>query len=99
MYHPTNSLLEFVELFNSRGEPQDLSGYQLAGSIGYTFPAGTTISGGGVVVVARSPADLQSTYGISGVLGPFTNDRPTFGGTVDVLTQACAIFPPVDHPD
>src|SRR5438270_13163165 len=41
MYHPTNSNLEFIELFNSRGEPQDLSGYQLGGSISYTFPAGS----------------------------------------------------------
>src|SRR5487761_2066721 len=43
MYHPTNSQLEFVELFNSRGEPADLSGYRLGGSISYTFPNGTTL--------------------------------------------------------
>src|SRR5436309_2415882 len=66
MYHPadtpgtihtnaqgivTNSL-EFVEIFNSRGEFQDLSGYQLDGDIHYTFPAGTLIQGRGFVVVA-----------------------------------------------
>ena len=61
MYHPTNSALEFVELFNSRAEPQDLGGYQLSGNINFTFPTGTAIPGGGFVVVANSPSDLQST--------------------------------------
>jgi hypothetical protein len=99
MYHPTNSLLEFVELFNSRGEPADISAYQLSGSISYTFPNGTTLPGGGFVVVARSPGDLQSAYGISGVLGPYTNNLPNDSGTVMLLNQAGAVFLEVDYRD
>src|SRR5262249_27925203 len=76
MYHPTNALLEFVEIFNSRGEPQDMSGWQLKGSADYTFSAGTVLPGGGFVVVAKSPADLQTAYGITGVFGPWTNELP-----------------------
>src|SRR5437763_6955441 len=88
MYHPTNSNLEFVELFNSRSEPQDLSGYQLGGSISYTFPAGTEISGGGLLVVAKSPGDLQSAYGLTGVFGPFIGNLPNSKGKVRLLNQA-----------
>ena len=96
MYHPTNSLLEFIELFNSRAEPQDISGYNLAGSIRYTFPAHTTIPGGGFVVVARSPADLQSAYGLAGVFGPYSNSLPG-SGAVQLFNQSGALFFEVDY--
>ncbi len=99
MYHPTNSALEFVEIFNSRGEPQDLSGYQLQGSAGFTFPPGTTIAGGGFLVVAKSPTDLQNVYGLGGVLGPFTNSLPNNGGTVELLNQAGGVMLQVDYGD
>src|SRR5258708_2874283 len=106
MYHPANTRgtsnsngqgfvinsLEFVAIFNSRGEPQDMSGYQLGGSINYTFPAGTLIPGGGFLVVAKSPADIESVYGISGVLGPFANNLPNGNGTVVLLNQAGGVF-------
>jgi hypothetical protein len=97
MYHPTNSNLEFIELFNSRGEPQDLSGYQLGGSISYTFPAGSQISGGGLLVVAKSPGDLQSAYGLTGVFGPFTNNLPNSKGTMRLLNQAGAVLLEVNY--
>jgi hypothetical protein len=99
MYHPTNSLLEFVEVFNSRGESQDMSGFKLGGSIDYTFPNGTMLSGGGFVVVAKSPADLQTVYGITGVLGPFTNNLPNDSGTVKLINQAGAVFLEVKYSD
>jgi hypothetical protein len=99
MYHPTNSALEFVELFNSRAEPQDLGGYQLAGSISFTFPAGTTIPGGGFVVVARSPSDLQSAYGITGVFGPYSNHLPGGSGSVQLFSQAGALLLETDYSD
>ena len=99
MYHPTNSLLEFVEIFNSRGEPADLSGYQLGGSISYTFPNGTTLPGGGFLVIARSPSDLQNAYGLTGVLGPYANTLPNSSGTVTLLNQSGAVFLQVDYSD
>ncbi len=111
MYHPaktrgvtnvdadgyvTNSL-EYVELFNTRGEPQDLSSYQLQGSIAYTFPAGTVIPGGGFLVVAASPADVQSVYGLSGVLGPFLGNLPNSTGLVRLVNQAGGVFLEVNY--
>src|SRR4051812_42783340 len=74
MYHPPpradGKKLEFIELFNSLDTPEDLSGYRLSGDLEYTFSPGTVLPGRGFAVVARSPADLQSVYGMSGVLGP-----------------------------
>ncbi|HSU53290.1 MAG TPA: lamin tail domain-containing protein, partial [Candidatus Dormibacteraeota bacterium] len=99
MYHPTNSLLEFVEILNTRGEPQNLSGYHLAGSISFTFPTNTTLGGGQFIVVAKSPSDLMTAYGISSVLGPFTGSLPNDSGTVELLNQAGAVLLEVDYAD
>ena len=97
MYHPTNSALEFVELFNSRGEPEDMGGYRLSGSVDYTFPPGTIIPGGGFLVVARSPADLQNAYGLTGVLGPFSGSLPNDSGKVRLRNRTGAIYLEVNY--
>jgi len=99
MYHPTNAALEYVELFNSRGEPADLSGFRLAGSVSYTFPPGTTLPGGGFLVVAMLPASLQSTYGLSDVLGPFAGNLPNNSGTILLVNQAGGIVLQCDYSD
>ena len=65
--------LEFLELYNSNPWFQDIGGYQLTcADMNYTFPAGTQIAGGGYLVVAAAPADLESVYGITNVTGPYT---------------------------
>jgi hypothetical protein len=99
MYHPTNSALEFIELFNSRAEFQDLTGYQLGGSIYYAFPAGSMIPGGGFIVVAKSPVEFQNAYGLTGVLGPYTNNLPNDSGTVRLLNQAGGVLLAVNYSD
>jgi hypothetical protein len=98
MYNPTNNALEFIELFNSRGEPQDLSGYKVRGSITYNFQPGTVIPAGGFVAVAKSPTDLLNTYGVS-AYGPFTNSLPNSSGTVQLLNQSGGVFLEVEYSD
>jgi hypothetical protein len=110
MYHPadvfvgTNEAeLEFIELANSRGEPENISGYRISGDVDYTFPPGTVIPGGGFLVVARSPADMQAVYGLSGVLGPWdgasTNGLPNDSGTVRLRHRTGAVFLEVNYSD
>ena len=65
--------LEFIELYNSNPWFQDVSGYGITcADMNYTFPAGTQIPGGGYLVVAAAPADIESVYGITNVMGPYT---------------------------
>jgi hypothetical protein len=99
MYHPARSNLAFVEIFNSQGEAQDLSGYQLSGSVQFTFPSGTMLPGGGFAVVARDPNALETAYALSGVYGPYTNNLPNGSGTVRLLSQAGAVFLEVNYSD
>ncbi|HXC98006.1 MAG TPA: lamin tail domain-containing protein [Verrucomicrobiae bacterium] len=64
--------LEFLELYNSNPWFQDISGYEITcADMNYTFPAGTQIPGGGYLVVAAAPADIESVYGINNVMGPY----------------------------
>ena len=52
--------LEYLELYNSNPWFQDISGYQITcADMNYTFPAGTMIPGGGYLVVAAAPADID----------------------------------------
>ncbi|MBP8259618.1 MAG: lamin tail domain-containing protein [Verrucomicrobia bacterium] len=99
MYHPADDRLEYVEIFNSRAEPEDLSGCELGGSIRYTFPPGSAIPGGGFLVVAGSPADFRSAYGIDAVLGPFTGSLPNSEGVVTFRNQAGGLFLEVEYAD
>ena len=65
--------LEFIELYNSNPWFQDISGYQITcADMNYTFPPGTTIPGGGFLVVAAAPNDMESIYGITNIMGPYT---------------------------
>ncbi|MBK8001659.1 MAG: lamin tail domain-containing protein [Verrucomicrobia bacterium] len=86
--------LEFVELFNALGEPQDISGYRLDGAADFKFPAGTVLAPGAFLVVARNPADVEAVYGITGVLGPFsnTNNLPNNSGTIQLRHRTGAVF-------
>ncbi len=108
LYHSPSVLLgtnlarlEFIELFNSRDEPEDLSGYRLSGDVDYVFPARTVLPGGGFLVVARAPTDLQSVRGLVGVLGPWvgadTKALPTEAGQIRLRHRTGAVLLDVDY--
>lgn len=105
MYNPPprtdGRRLEYLELFNTAGTPEDLSGYRIAGDVDYTFPAGTVIPAGGVLLVARNPADVAAVYGLSGVLGPFdaSANLPNAEGTIRLRNRVGAVFLEVEYSD
>jgi hypothetical protein len=87
MYHPKarpdGRQTEFVEIYNSMSIFEDISGYRLSGDVDYTFPNGTVLQPGAFLVLAKVAADVQSVYGISGVLQfGVTNVTTNILGTV-----------------
>lgn len=92
-------VVEFVELYNSQPYFEDLSGYRIGGSVDYTFPPGTIFPGGGFLVVAKAPADIQSAYGITNVFGGYTNALPPGGGTVRLLNRSGAVLLEINYSD
>ena len=96
MYHPADRTdgreLEFIELYNSQPFYEDISGFQIAGVTGYTFPAKTIIPGGGFLVVAVNPADVKAVYGLPTVLGPLSHKLPGKSGQLQLLNEQGAVY-------
>ena len=94
-----NTAAEFIELHNTGPDPVDLSGWRFSKGISFTFPAGTTITGGGFLVVAPSVAAFQAANpGVANVVGDWTGTLSNSseqirlvnagGQTVDEVTYA-----------
>ncbi len=103
MYHPAPNAdgrrTEFVELYNSNPFFEDISGWRLSGDIDYIFPANTVIQGNSFLVVAPVPADVMAAYGITGVLGGFTNAIPNDSGTLRLRKRSGGVVLEVSYSD
>jgi regulation of enolase protein 1 (concanavalin A-like superfamily) len=84
--------LEFVEIYNSNPWFHDISGYRITcADMNYTFPPNTQIPGGGYLAVAAVPADIQSVYGTTGVMGPYTGNLKK-SETLQLLDEQGAVL-------
>ena len=91
-----NRVVDFIEIYNSNPFFQDMSGYKLSGDVDFVFPQGTIIPGGSFKVVAAVPADVQAVYGLSGVMGPYT-DSLKRSGTVRLRDEQNAILLEINY--
>ena len=82
MYHPVDDTLEYVELYNTTPFTNRLDGCRLSSAIDYVFPSSTVIPPFSYLVVAQNPAAVQTAYGITGVLGPYSNALPNGSGCI-----------------
>jgi len=55
--------VEFVELHNPDASDVDLTGWYFSSGILFTFPAGAILPGGGYVVVAQDPSQIELKWG------------------------------------
>jgi hypothetical protein len=110
MYHPTNRAdgrnLEYIELHNAGELPERVGGYRLSGDVEFTLPTNVVMPAGGFLVVAPAPADVQEVYGITNVIGGFTNAPgaatnalPNGSGTVRLRNHLGAVLLEVNYSD
>jgi hypothetical protein len=103
MYHPKDRAdarnVEFIEIYNSNPFFEDVSGYRLDGDVHYTFPSNTVLQGNSYLVVAPVPADVQAVYGITGVIGGFTNSLPNDGGRLRLRKRSGAVVLDIEYSD
>lgn len=103
MYNPNavngTGNLEFVELHNTSPYPEDLSGWKFKGGIDYTFPNGTMVKGGGYLVIAAVPANVQAAYSITGVLGPWSGALSNTGEEFRLENENGGTMVEVDYND
>ncbi|HUD82983.1 MAG TPA: lamin tail domain-containing protein, partial [Candidatus Saccharimonadales bacterium] len=91
--------LEFLEIYNSNPWFQDISGYQITcADMNYTFPPNTQIPGGGYLVVAAAPADIESVYGITNVMGPY-NGSLKHSETLEMLDEQTNVLLTLPYTD
>jgi hypothetical protein len=88
--------VEFVELYNSDPEPVDLSGWQLAKAVEFTFPAGTEIAPGGYLVAAQDPDAVRAKFGVT-ALGPWVGRLDNQGETLVLRDAAGQKVDEVDY--
>lgn len=87
---------EWIELRNNQGVDVNLAGWKLTGGVDYTFPAtgpGSTIPGGGYLVIAATPAM------VAGSIGPFTGTLDNGGETIRLRNVNDRIMDEVSYDD
>jgi hypothetical protein len=91
--------LEFLELYNSNPWFQDISDYQITcADMNYTFPTNTLIPGGGYLVVAAAPGDVESVYGITNIMGPYDGSLK-HSETLELLDEQSNVLLTVPYTD
>ena len=81
--------VEFIELYNSGTQVENLTGWQLSDAVSYTFGSGVKLAAGSYLVVAQNPASVALKFGVSAslVFGPFYGKLSNDGNHV-VLRDA-----------
>ncbi len=95
---PVSQDNEWVELHNQMSVNVDISGWQIADGITYTFPNPTIIPAGGRIVVAKNPANPALT-GLPLLRGPFSGNLSNGGETLELLSKSGRLMDQVEYSD
>ncbi len=73
---------EFIEIYNDKRDPLDLSGYYFSDGISFTFPDGTFLDGYRYLVVCADPDFIADHYNISNssTIGPWSSSTALNNG-------------------
>ena len=85
---PDGDFLEFVEVSNDAPSPEDISGYSFVEGIAFTFPDGTVLDAGGVLVVCANVDAVRLVYGIENVIGDYAGRLENGGERLTVVNHA-----------
>ena len=101
MYNPPgpDDTLEWIELHNQMTVDIDLSEWSIQGGVEFEFPAGTTLPGGGYLVVARAPAVLAAATGFADAMGPLGGQLANGGEQLTLHNKGDRVMDAVDYRD
>jgi hypothetical protein len=86
MFAPATPGAQFIEIRNRSGYVFGLSGWRLDG-VNFTFPLGSILTNGQIIVLAQNRAAFRTAYGTVPVFG-------LFGGTLSAQEQVLALVEP-----
>lgn len=102
MYHPPDDQpgVEYIELFNTSSQDQDLSGWSFGHGVKFTFPDKTHISPAGYLVVCRDTAVFKRVYG-NGIsaIGNFEGRLNHHGDKIELLDKAKKVVESLKYSD
>lgn len=89
--------VEFIELYNNGASSVNLGGWMFTDAVTYTFPNGTVLPAGGYLVIGQNPAAIQTKWGITGVLGPWTGKLSNDGDNIILVDNNAVKIDEVDY--
>jgi subtilisin-like proprotein convertase family protein len=93
MYYPAgNPDAEYIEIYNSGINTADLSGYQIEGSVNFTFSPGTKVGPKQFLIVNK-----QASAG--NAVGPYVGSLPNDVGTIRLVNRIGAVLLEVTYED
>lgn len=100
-YNPfgTGDVLEFIEITNDAGTPEDLSGYSFVEGVFFKFPQGTILNGDDIIVVCANEEAIRSVYGIENVLGNFTGQLDNGGDRLTLVNHVGVVVETMSYRD
>ena len=101
MYHPRSNEagLEWFELYNQMAVDMDVSNWVIEDGVFYEIPDGTVIRGGGFLVIASDPAQLEAATGFDDALGPFVGRVDNSGERLSLFNRAGRLMASVRYRD
>ena len=101
MYHPARNedAAEWLELHSQLAVDLDISGWSIRGGIDFIFPEGTIVPGGGFIVVAASPSDMDAASPSTDVLGPFARRLSNDGERLELRNNNDRLMDWVEYDD
>jgi hypothetical protein len=102
MFHPLGEspAEEFIEIYNRGANSVDLSDWQFADGVSFTFPAGTTITAGSYLAVAANVATFNAQHpGVANVVGGWTGELSNTGESIDLRDAAGNRIDRVEYAD
>ncbi|MDB6078939.1 MAG: hypothetical protein JWO82_2686, partial [Akkermansiaceae bacterium] len=102
MYHPASEkpAEEYIELYNSGTAGVAVGGWAFTKGVNFLLPAGTTIAGGGRLVVAADPAAFAAKYpGVTGMVGGWTGKLSNSSDRLVLENSAGDVVDEVEYSD
>jgi len=108
MFHPLQAVnqpedvaAEFIELFNAGPDAVDLSGWRFSKGVGgYAFPVGTSVAGGGYLVVAADVDYFEAFHPwVTNIVGGWPGKLSNAGDTIELVDRDGVLVNRVTYAD
>ncbi|MBN1442161.1 MAG: lamin tail domain-containing protein, partial [Planctomycetes bacterium] len=90
---------EFVELINTTDATVDMSGWSFTRGISFTFPDGSALGPGEILVVCRDVGGFQSQIGAPAAIGDFAGQLSNSGERITLLDRQGRLVDSVRYED